>query len=64
MGGMPTVWNQNIENNPMQRKEPFENKGVADMDAWSAKNILTRRANQLHFFTIPQFGKSARGAAQ
>jgi hypothetical protein len=46
--------NKNIENNPMQRKEPFENKGVAGMDVLPAKNILTRRANQGHIFSIPQ----------
>ena len=38
----------------MQRKEPLEKKGAAGMDAWPAKNILTRRANQGHIFSIPQ----------
>ena len=46
---------KNIENNPMQRKEPLENKGVAGMDVLGAKNILTRRANQGHICTIAQF---------
>jgi hypothetical protein len=54
MGGTPTARNQNIENNPMQRKEPLVNKGVAGMDASATKNILTRRANQEHIFIIPQ----------
>jgi hypothetical protein len=30
---------KNIENNPMQRKEPLENKGVAGMDANPAKTF-------------------------
>ena len=30
---------QNIENNPMQRKEPLENKGVAGRDANPAKTF-------------------------
>jgi hypothetical protein len=38
----------------MQRKEPFAKKGVAGMDALAAKNILTRRANQRHVFTMRQ----------
>jgi hypothetical protein len=50
---MPTV-RKKIENNPMQRKEPYENKG----DCWHGfldrRNILTRRANQGHIFSIPQ----------
>jgi hypothetical protein len=43
---------KNIENNPMQRKEPLENKGVAGKDILAAKNTLTRRANHRHIFTI------------
>jgi hypothetical protein len=39
----------------MQRKEPLENKGVAGMDAYAAKNILTRRANHRHICIIAQF---------
>jgi hypothetical protein len=31
--------NQNIENNPMQRKEPLEKKGVAAMNAEPAKTF-------------------------
>jgi hypothetical protein len=53
---MPTVRNQNIENNPMQRKEPIENTGVVGVDMLPAKNILTRRANHRHIFIIPQIG--------
>jgi hypothetical protein len=34
---MPTVRNQNIENNPMQRKEPIENTGVVGVDMLPAK---------------------------
>jgi len=30
---------KNIENNPMQRKEPLEKKGVAGMDAIAAKTF-------------------------
>jgi hypothetical protein len=30
---------KNIENNPMQRKEPLEKKGVAGMDAYPAKTF-------------------------
>jgi hypothetical protein len=44
----------NIENNPMQRKEPLEKKGLAGMNVLFAKNILTRRANQGHIFIIAQ----------
>jgi hypothetical protein len=47
---------KNIENNPMQRKEPLEKKGVAGMDTSAAKNILTRRANQGHISIIPPLG--------
>jgi hypothetical protein len=36
---MPTVRNQNIENNPMQRKEPLEKKGVAGMDILAQKTF-------------------------
>ncbi|HTE38073.1 MAG TPA: hypothetical protein VK630_16145, partial [Reyranella sp.] len=54
---MPTVWNQNIENNPMQRKEPYENKGVRRHGCMARKNILTRRANQRHIFSIPPSAK-------
>jgi hypothetical protein len=41
--------NKNIENNPMQRKEPLARKGVSGMDALPANNIFTRRANQGHY---------------
>ena len=51
--------NKNCENNPMQRKEPLANKGVAGMAAPAAKNILTRRANQWHIFIIPLFWQNA-----
>jgi hypothetical protein len=30
---------KNIENNPMQRKEPLEKKGIAGMDAIAAKTL-------------------------
>jgi hypothetical protein len=49
---------KNIENNPMQSKEPVEKRGVAGMDTYPAKNILTRRANQRHNFIIAQFARS------
>jgi hypothetical protein len=41
----------------MQRKEPLEKKGVSGMDALTAKNILTRRANHRHNFIIAQFAR-------
>jgi hypothetical protein len=46
---------KNIKNNPMQRKQPLANTGVVGTDAYPAKNILTRRANQGHIFIIAQF---------
>jgi hypothetical protein len=38
--------NENIENNPMQRNN------VVDALGDPAKTILTRRANQRHYFTV------------
>jgi hypothetical protein len=43
---------KNIENNPMQSREPLENNGGGGMDILPAKNILTRRANHRHIAII------------
>jgi hypothetical protein len=43
---------KNIENNPMQRKQPLEKKGSLAWMLEPQKNILTRRANHRHVSTI------------
>jgi hypothetical protein len=40
----------------------MKTKGFAGMDAWPAKNILTRRANQGHIFIIPQIADRPQAA--
>jgi hypothetical protein len=37
------------------RKQPHAKTGTAGMDAFPAKNILTRRANQRHKYMLTQF---------
>jgi hypothetical protein len=52
------VVDQNIENNPVQRKEPHENKGLHQDGRFARKNLLTRRANHRHNYILPQFSKT------
>jgi hypothetical protein len=65
MGGTPKGRKTKSQKQPMHRKEPLANKGIAGMDATPAKNILTRRAKSVaHLHHPPNLANGARGSAQ
>jgi hypothetical protein len=55
--------NQKIENNPMQRKEPFEKKGVAGIDVTPQKRFDTSGKSAAHLHHRAICKTAAHGAA-